>query len=79
MKSIAADTGNHTAGSLQGIVMPCPHSRMVRGEVMLDFRRPGQERSSYAAPVWVGICEDCGNVSLQAEMHRFLCDWLEER
>jgi len=57
----------------------CTHSRTVRGEVTLDFTRPGQKRASYASPVSVLVCEDCGSVNLQAEMHRFLCDWLEKR
>jgi hypothetical protein len=57
----------------------CTHTRMVRGEITFDFNRPGQERASYAAPVSVLVCADCGSVSMQAEMHRFLCDWLEGR
>ena len=59
--------------------LSCMHSRMARGEITLDFRRPGQERSSYAAPISVLVCEACGNVKLEAEMHKFLCDWLKER
>jgi hypothetical protein len=67
--------------NLLGVAKPvaCAHSRKVRAEITLDFRRPGQERSSYAAPVSVLVCEGCGGVSVQAEMHRFLCDWLKER
>ena len=73
----AGGSMNHFAASMAQIA--CTHTRTVRGEVTFDFKRPGQVRASYAAPVSVLVCADCGSVSLQAEMHRFLCYWLEER
>ena len=84
MKNSNGDTAMDAGGSMNNFPasmtqITCMHNRTVRGEVTLDFNRPGQERASYAAPVSVLVCADCGSVSLQAEMHRFLCDWLEGR
>ena len=62
-----------------GAEAACQHSQTVRGEITVDFRRPGQERSSYATPVSALVCEECGHVELKAEMHHFLADWLRER
>ena len=55
----------------------CQHFKRVSSVVRLDFSRSDNpDGPTYSGSVAAGICEECGQVELYANLHNLLCEWL---
>lgn len=55
----------------------CQHSKKISSVIRLDFARSeNPDGPMYSGSATAGICEECGQIQLYADLHNLLCDWL---
>lgn len=55
----------------------CEHRNRINGLVDLDFSRHDDPNGPrYSSTVAFAVCEECGDIQMDAKNHRELCEWL---
>ena len=51
---------------------PCEHSIRDNGVIRMEFARAEPDGPLYSATVSVGVCRECGQIELYAQLHHLL-------